>query len=303
MSGGTVGGNTASSLSSSYGGGVHVEGEVFSMSGGTVSGNILSGTNGYGREVYLLYGTFKISGDAWPERIFFGNDYCSVIISGPLISPVTPIAVDLGLSGSAPLTVWVNKPILALDNTYNSGDIASLKNYFTLGKSKRIHSPYAEAPITGYMINDGGLFVSDELPPPPPPTLPSYNISNIAYSSVTGDPWTLEFDGRHKSPAISDDSITKEQVSFTSTSANALITIQLDVSSEENYDYAFISTLDNASATYSSGYFTGSRISGETSVTISIPVPTAGSHFVDICYQKSSAYGNVSDCAWFKIIE
>jgi hypothetical protein len=128
-------------------------------------------------------------------------------------------------------------------------------------------------------------------------------ITDITYSSVSGGTWTLQSDGRRKSPAISHNGVTKARVSFTSTGADADITIALDVSSESGYDFAFISTLDNASATYDSGYYTGSRISGTQSVSITIPVPTAGSHFVDIGYRKDSSESTGSDCAWFKVIE
>jgi uncharacterized repeat protein (TIGR02543 family) len=126
-------------------------------------------------------------------------------------------------------------------------------------------------------------------------------ITNITYNYVSGGTWTLQSDGRRKSPSISHSSVTKSRVSFTSTAANASISIQLSVSSESGYDFAFISTLDNSSATYTSGYYTGSRISGTQSVTVTIPVPTAGSHFIDIGYRKDSGYSSGSDCAWFKV--
>jgi uncharacterized repeat protein (TIGR02543 family) len=108
-------------------------------------------------------------------------------------------------------------------------------------------------------------------------------------------------DGRRQSPAIGHGNVTKSKISFTSNKADASITIQLDVSSESGYDFAFISTLDNAGATSSSGYYGGSRISGTQSVTVTIPVPTAGSHFIDIGYQKDNVSSTGSDCAWFKV--
>jgi hypothetical protein len=128
-------------------------------------------------------------------------------------------------------------------------------------------------------------------------------ISNITYRSVSGGEWTLESDGRYKSPPINDGSVTKMRVSFTSNSANASITIQLDVSSYSSWggDYAFISQLDTASATYDGDYY--SRIYGTNSTTVTIPVPTAGSHFVDIGYRKDSSMSSGSDCAWFTVIQ
>ncbi|GHV74453.1 hypothetical protein AGMMS49940_17550 [Spirochaetia bacterium] len=135
----------------------------------------------------------------------------------------------------------------------------------------------------------------------------SVGVNGISYSDVLGGTWTLEGDGRYKSPATGSNAITKARVSFTST-ADAAIVIQLDVSSEYIYDGAFISTLDNASATYNSGYYPGSKISGyspshTTTATIVIPVPTAGSHFVEIGFERDSSGSGGSNCAWFKVIE
>jgi hypothetical protein len=162
MSGGTVSGNSASAASSSYsssGGGVYVSSGTFTMSGGAVNSNTLSGANSYGREVYAG-GTFKMSGDARPERVFLFNNAQFITISGPLSGPVTPI--DLGVRASAPLANYVNQPILKLDASYPSGDMANLKNYFSLGNSKQTDSPDPEEPITGYKISDTGLFVAEE---------------------------------------------------------------------------------------------------------------------------------------------
>jgi hypothetical protein len=153
MSGGAVSGNTASY---GGGGGVYVGGGTFNMSGGTVNGNILSGTSNYGREVLVFGGTFKMSGEARPERIFLYSYNRFITINGPLSGPVTPI--DLGVTSSAPLANYRYAPILKLDSSYNTGDLASLKTHFTLGNSKMTASPYTEAAITGYEISDMGQF-------------------------------------------------------------------------------------------------------------------------------------------------
>jgi hypothetical protein len=295
MNGGEVTDNSSSSSSySSYGGGVYVGGGTFTMSGGEVTGNILSGTRSYGREV-LVGGTFKMSGDARPERVFLDNNTLFITISGDLSGGTVPI--DLGVGSS--LTNWVYRPVLALDSSYSSGNLADLKEHFTLGNAKMTNSPYTETAIpTNYTVGIDGKIWDSLLPPPP-----DSGISNITYSSVSGGTWTLESDGRRKSPSISHNGITKARVSFTSTAADVNITIALDVSSEANYDYAFISTLDNGSATSSSGYYTGSLISGTASVTVTIPVPTPGSHFIEIGYQKDGSQTGGSDCAWFEVVE
>jgi hypothetical protein len=129
----------------------------------------------------------------------------------------------------------------------------------------------------------------------------SSGITNIVYSSVSGGTWTLQGDGSRKSPATSNNGVTKARVSFTST-AGASITIQLRVSSEAGRDHAFISQLDNADATYTSGYYTGSVISGEDSVTLTIPIASAGNHFIDIGYSKDGSLNIGGDCAWFTVI-
>jgi hypothetical protein len=85
----------------------------------------------------------------------------SITIAGPLSGPVTPI--DLGVTNAAPLTGYIDKPILKLDDTsYSGGDMAALKTRFTLGNSKMTVSPLPEEAIPtgsgGYTISDEGKF-------------------------------------------------------------------------------------------------------------------------------------------------
>jgi hypothetical protein len=163
MSGGTVSGNSASSSATTgpaavSGGGVYVYG-IFAMSGGKVYGNVLSGTITYGKEVLVYSGTFRMSEEAWPERVFLRSDTQFITINGPLSSsPVT--SIDLGITSSAPLTSYVDAPILKLDSAY-PGNMAELKSFFVLGNSKMTATPYTEGPITGYEISDEGLFVEE----------------------------------------------------------------------------------------------------------------------------------------------
>jgi hypothetical protein len=125
------------------------------MSGGAVSGNILSGANSFGREVFPVGGTFIISGGARPERVFLMMGQV-IFISGPLSSGTV---IDLEVTSGAPLTSWVNQQILQLYPSYSSGNLASLKNYFTLGNAKQTDSPYTETAIpANYTIgNDGRM--------------------------------------------------------------------------------------------------------------------------------------------------
>jgi predicted outer membrane repeat protein len=155
MSDGTISGNTAEG----NGGGVYVYNGTFSMNGGSVSGNILSGADSYGREVLVSYnGTFKMSENARPERVFLYDTTRFITISGPLSGGLT--VIDLGVTTGAPLANWINAPVLQLDDSYSSGVLASLKDYFTLGNATLVHSPFTETALTGYEINDEGLFIS-----------------------------------------------------------------------------------------------------------------------------------------------
>jgi hypothetical protein len=127
-------------------------------------------------------------------------------------------------------------------------------------------------------------------------------FSEITYSTLDY-PWTLESNGWRQSPTMGHSTVTKTRVNFTTTAADAYITVQLEVSSEPSYDYAFISTLDNPNATYTSGFYSNSVISGSTSITVTIPIPTAGSHFIDIGYRKDGSVDGGADHAWFMVVE
>jgi hypothetical protein len=150
MSGGTVSDNTDGA-----GAGVSVGG-TFTMSGGAVRDNILSG-NGYGKEVVVMAGTFKMFGDSRPERVFLRNSQF-ITIGGLLGSWTIPLDLEI-YTVYSPLTEWVNKPILQLDVSYGSGNLANLKDRFSLGNSKFRGPPYTETAITGYRISDDGRFV------------------------------------------------------------------------------------------------------------------------------------------------
>jgi hypothetical protein len=153
MSGGTISGNTGGGVFAGTGG-------IFAMSGGTVGNNILSGASACGREVYAgPGGTFKMSASALPERIFLDSKDQSVTIAGPLSAGIT--FIDLGLTRGAPLTDYINAPVLSLDISYSAGDLAGLKSRFSLGNSKLKDPPYQETPITGYTISAGGRFVAE----------------------------------------------------------------------------------------------------------------------------------------------
>jgi hypothetical protein len=116
--------------------------------------------------------------------------------------------------------------------------------------------------------------------------------------SYSGDTWALQGEGRRISPTIEHDGTTVTRYNFTSTGSNISLLIQLDVSSEYDCDFAFVGNLDST-ASITDYYY--DRISGNTSKTITISVPTAGNHFVEIGYGKDGSDSAGSDCAWFTI--
>jgi hypothetical protein len=325
MSGGAVSGNSSSASSSassyssssasSYGGGVYVGNGTFTMSGGAVSGNSSSASFGssYGGGVYIGNGTFTMNEGAMVSGNSSYSSYSASYGGGVYVGGTFTMSGGAVVSGNSAASygggVYVggtftkqpgaviygsNESDSALKNTAGTDGHAA----YVASSPPKIRNTTAGTDIT--LDSSLSDFANDWGDPPPPP---SEGINGIIYSSISGGTWTVQSDGRRKSPSISHSSTTKTRVSFTSTEPDATIRIALNVSSESGCDFAFISTLDNGSATYDSGYYTGSRISGTASVTVTIPVSTAGSHFIDIGYQKDNSQSSGSDCAWFKVIE
>jgi uncharacterized repeat protein (TIGR02543 family) len=333
MSGGTISGNTAAS-SYAYGGGgggVFVY-STFTMNGGTISGNTASSSGG---GVYVSSsGTFtKQSGgviygsnesDVLKNTATNGDSYghAVYISSSPAkrrnSTAGQGVTLDSRVSGSSGGWETDEGPsqytvTFDADGGTIGGSTAYVTRSVNSGGSLGVNMP-SDPNKSGYTFggwytdrNGGGSqFTSSTAVTSNRTVYAKWNfetssISDITYSSVSGGAWTLLSDGRRRSPAIGDSGVTKARISFTSNVANASITIQLEASSEENYDFAFISGLDNASATYDSGYY--KRISGENSVTVEVPVPTTGSHFIDIGYGKDGSVSSGSDCAWFKVVQ
>jgi hypothetical protein len=262
------------SNASSSGGGVSVDNGTFTMNGGAISGN----SSSFGGGVYVYSGTFTMSGGEISDNsassggggVYAGGNGAFAKQGGGIIYGSD---ADEGVKNTAA-------------NGDNYGHAVYIDSSPARIRTSTADDGVALDSATG---GDAGGWES--------------NIYAITYSSVSGGTWTLQDDGRRRSPATSDNSATKARVSFTSKTADASIIILLAVSSESGYDYAFIGELDNASATYNSGFYPGSVISGETSVTITIPVSSSGEHFIDIGYRKDEASSSGSDCAWFKVVE
>jgi hypothetical protein len=169
MSGGEIWDNTASdddpSLPVAGGGGVYVNGGgIFTMSGGTIRDNHISGPSKFGKEVVVTAtGTFIISGNARPERVFLyfnsNSHYPPITIVGPLSGGI--VTIDLAINDDPGLGGLEDKKVLRLDDSYR-GDLAALKTYFSLGNGVKVTShsdlyDYVKISITGYTIDNNGI--------------------------------------------------------------------------------------------------------------------------------------------------
>lgn len=108
-------------------------------------------------------------------------------------------------------------------------------------------------------------------------------------------------DGYYKSPAVAANGIAKNRLTFATTKPNQLLAIELWASSETSYDFVLVGKLDTEGLTRSANYF--DRISGNgVKKVVYLPIPTAGSHFVDIAYAKDNSNDNYEDCGRYRIV-
>lgn len=125
---------------------------------------------------------------------------------------------------------------------------------------------------------------------------PDCDTINVSH----GNTFTLK-DGYYKSPAVDANGIAKNRLTFTTTKPNQLLAIELWASSETSYDFVLVGKLDTEGLTRSANYF--DRISGNgVKKVVYLPIPTAGSHFVDIAYAKDNSNDNYEDCGRYRIV-
>ncbi|MDR1398919.1 MAG: hypothetical protein LBJ41_03245 [Treponema sp.] len=218
------------------------------------------------------FGGYTVNGTAITGNSFTLNG--NAVVSAVFASTVTVATGITGGSISASPTSGTSGTTVTLSNTPSSGYALS---YYTVNGTQISGNSFT---LNGNVTVSAVFILS--------------RISSISYSGS----WTLESDGRYRSPAIGHSQTTKCRVNFTSTGSNNQLVIALTVSSESNYDFAFVGALDST-ASYSS-YF--DRISGTLTKTITISVPNPGSHFVEIGYGKDGSQYSGSDCAWFRIV-
>ena len=92
----------------------------------------------------------------------------------------------------------------------------------------------------------------------------------------------------------------KQRVSFTTRRANQMIHIEIDVSSEQNYDKGIVEALDMSYHMDNEHAWVGS---GVTNAVVDIAVPASGSHFVEIVYTKDGSGSSNEDRVKFRMLD
>jgi hypothetical protein len=121
-------------------------------------------------------------------------------------------------------------------------------------------------------------------------------ITDVAHGAT----WTLQEDGTRRSPSPGDSGLTKNRITFRTAAANQSIMIRIKVSSEQNYDFALVGLPDSPDLSRTANF--ADRISGEMERTVTVTVPTAGSHYIDVGYGKDSIISAGADCAWYEVV-
>ena len=109
----------------------------------------------------------------------------------------------------------------------------------------------------------------------------------------------IENNGYRYSEHIGDGEGTAEKVSFTTSLPNQIIAVDLNVSSESNYDWAYVGNLDTSA--YATNY--AARISGSTRRMVYLFVKNAGSHYFYVGYTKDSSSASGNDECWYRVIK
>lgn len=115
-----------------------------------------------------------------------------------------------------------------------------------------------------------------------------------------GTVFTLK-DGYYNSPTIAANEITTNRISIVTTKPNQMIAIEIWAQSEANFDFVLVGKLDTEGLTRTTNYL--DRVSGPNAKkVVYLPIPTAGTHFVDIAYAKDQSNDLHGDCGHYRIV-
>lgn len=180
--------------------------------------------------------------------------------------------------------VWISQKVASSASSGTWGDPIRFKGL--PGKYTELRYKYAFGkPATPTGTNPAGWSLS-----------PDREDITFSYS---GD-FTKDGDYYVSPSPTSHSSTYKQRISFTTRRANQMIHIEIDVSSEQNYDKGIVEALDMSYHMDNEHAWVGS---GVASAVVDIAVPTSGSHFVEIVYTKDGSGSSNEDRVRFRMLD
>ena len=180
--------------------------------------------------------------------------------------------------------VWISQKVASSASSGTWGDPIRFKGL--PGKYTELRYKYAFGkPATPTGTNPAGWSLS-----------PDREDITFSYS---GD-FTKDGDYYVSPSPTSHSSTYKQRISFTTRRANQMIHIEINVSSEQNYDKGIVEALDMSYHMDNEHAWVGS---GVASAVVDIAVPTPGSHFVEIVYTKDGSGNSNEDRVKFRMLD
>lgn len=173
------------------------------------------------------------------------------------------------------------------NNQGNDGQTVYTAQVFKAASSQPSAPSGSSVPPSGWLLN----------PPLPVLSVSSSAGQNGGFSVAGGahEGWRVAYGLSQNNRFVSD------LVSFSTTQANQTITIEIEASSEANYDYIFVGDLD-VNVTSRPSSTPANAVSGTGKMRVVLTVPTPGSHFVTVAFTKDSSSQANEDCAWYRFI-
>lgn len=218
-----------------------------------------------------------------------GTDGLSVFITYHDSEDEPPRPTGSGTSGgwhtnATKDVVWISQKVASSASSGTWGDPIRFKGL--PGKYTELRYKYAFGkPATPTGTNPAGWSLS--------PDREDITFSYSGNFTKDGDYYVSPSPASHSSTY-------KQRVSFTTRRANQMIHIEIDVSSEQNYDKGIVEALDTSYHMDNEHAWTGS---GVTNAVVDIAVPTAGSHFVEIVYTKDGSGSSNEDRVKFRMLD
>jgi hypothetical protein len=116
------------------------------------------------------------------------------------------------------------------------------------------------------------------------------------WSTYSGSAWTQNAINKYTSANKSDNSASWLRLTI-SAPANCTVTVRITASSESNYDFGYMSSLDGSASTASYVY----RVSGTSSQSYVYSVP-AGNHYIYFGYTKDGNTSSNNDCVTVEVL-